>query len=172
MPSTTIGTATVALPADDQILITRTFAAPRPLVWKAWTTPDLVMKWWSGHRATMRSVAIDLRPGGRWRYVMGTAGEPVLAFHGEYREVVEGEVLVHTEVFEMPGTDIGPDDDGTAILDTVRFVDDGSGGTRLEMLVECGTREVRDIVIESGMETGMQEQMDLLDELALTLGEE
>jgi uncharacterized protein YndB with AHSA1/START domain len=169
-PTTTTGTARVTLPADDQILITREFAAPRHLVWKAWTTPDLVMKWWSGHRATMRSVAIDLRPGGRWRYVMGKAGEPELAFHGQFHEIVEGEMLVHTEVFEMPGSDIGPDDDDTAILDRVRFIEVG-GGTRLEMLVECGTQEIRDTVIDSGMEGGMQEQMDLLDELALTLDE-
>jgi uncharacterized protein YndB with AHSA1/START domain len=166
-PIATTGTAKVTLPADDQILITRELAAPRHLVFKAWTTPDLVMKWWSGSHGEMRSVAIDLRVGGRWRYVMST-GDVELAFHGEFREIEPDELLVHSEVFEMPGTDIGPDDDDTAILDTVRFID-VDGRTRLEMLVDCGTREIRDTVIESGMEGGMQEQMDLLDELALTL---
>jgi uncharacterized protein YndB with AHSA1/START domain len=79
-----------------------------------------------------------------------------VAFHGEYREIVENERIVTTEVFEaMPG-------DG--VLDIVTFREE-DGRTRLELLVECGSRETRDVILESGMETGMQEQMDLLEEL-------
>ena len=154
------GTATVTLPSDTEILITREFDAPRHLVYKAWTTPELVERWWSGKQGEMESVEIDLRVGGRWRYVMTTSSGDEIAFNGEYREIVENERLVHTEVFEaMPG-------DGA--INVVTFAD-ADGRTRLELLVQCETKETRDGIIESGMEVGMQEQMDLLEELAVSL---
>jgi uncharacterized protein YndB with AHSA1/START domain len=154
------GTATVTLPSDTEILITREFDAPRHLVYKAWTTPELVMRWWSGRQGEMTLAEIDLRVGGRWRYVMTTSGGDEIAFHGEYSEIVENERLVHTEVFEaMPG-------DGA--INVVTFAD-ADGRTRLELLVQCETKEARDGIIASGMEVGMQEQMDLLEELAASL---
>jgi len=61
------GKATVTLPSDEEILITREFDAPKPLVYQASTTPELVKRWWSGHRGKMQSVEIDLRVGGTWR---------------------------------------------------------------------------------------------------------
>jgi uncharacterized protein YndB with AHSA1/START domain len=151
------GSAKVTLPADDQILITREFDAPRHLVNRAWTTPELVRRWWSGRRGPMQVAEIDLRVGGMWRYVMTTAQEGrEVAFHGEYREILPNERIVTTEVFEaVPGP---------GVLDIVTFHEAG-GRTTLELLVECGSREVRDMIIESGMEVGMQEQMDLLEEL-------
>ena len=104
MAVTSSGTAKVTLPTDEQILITREFDAPRHLVWRAWTTPELVKRWWSGQRGEMTLAEIDLRVGGRWRYVMDAEGGFEVAFHGEYREIVANERLVHTEVFEaMPG---------------------------------------------------------------------
>jgi uncharacterized protein YndB with AHSA1/START domain len=166
----TTGTAKVTLPSDQQILITRDFEAPRHLVYRAWTTPELVLRWWAGERGKMESVDIDLRVGGRWRYVLAANFGEAIAFHGEYREIVPDERLVHTEVFEMPGSGIGPDDDDSAVLDIVTFTDAG-GGTHLELLTETGTREVRDAIIDSGMEGGMQEQMDALDQLAVSLGD-
>ena len=149
-------TATVTLPTEEQILITREFDAPRHLVYRAWTTPELVRRWWSGRRGEMQVAEIDLRVGGMWRYVMTAEGGFEVAFHGEYREIVENERIVTTEVFEaMPG-------DG--VLDIVTFREE-DGRTTLELLVECGSREIRDVILESGMEAGMQEQMDLLEEL-------
>ena len=68
------GSAKVTLPADDQILITRQFDAPRHLVYRAWTTPELVRRWWSGQRGPMQVAEIDLRVGGSWRYVMTAHG--------------------------------------------------------------------------------------------------
>jgi uncharacterized protein YndB with AHSA1/START domain len=162
----TSGTAKVTLPSDEQILITRTFDAPRHLVFRAWTTPDLVERWWAGQRGEMTSVEIDLRVGGRWRYVMATGDGPEVAFHGEYREIVPDERIVTTEVFEMPG---GSDDDG--VLNVVTFAET-AGRTTLSLLVECPSKEVRDVIIDSGMEVGMQEQMDLLEQLAASLGDE
>ena len=97
---TSSGSAKVTLPTDEQILITREFDAPRELVYKAWTTPEIVRQWWAGRRGEMQVVDIDLRVGGTWRYVMLAHGEFEVAFHGEYREIVPNERIVTTEVYE------------------------------------------------------------------------
>jgi uncharacterized protein YndB with AHSA1/START domain len=157
------GTATVTLPGDRQILITREFAAPRHLVYRAWTTPELVKQWWAGRRGTVDSVEIDLRVGGRWRYVMtANAGFPV-AFHGEFREIVPDERIVTTEVYEMPGAD-----DADAPVNTVTFTEEG-GRTVLTLLLDAGRREVRDLIMQSGMEVGMQESLAALEVVAQSL---
>ncbi|HEY7008196.1 MAG TPA: SRPBCC domain-containing protein, partial [Jatrophihabitantaceae bacterium] len=96
-------TAVVTLPSDTQILITREFDAPRHLVYRAYTEPELIKGWWSGDRGTVDSIEVDLRVGGSWRYVMTATGGFEVAFHGEYREIVPDEKLVSTEVYEgMP----------------------------------------------------------------------
>ena len=150
-------TATVTLPTEEQILITREFDAPRHLVFRAWTTPDLVRRWWSGQRGEMPVAEIDLRVGGMWRYVMTAEGGFEVAFHGEYREIVPNERIVTTEVFEaMPG-------DGVA---GHRDVPRGrTGARRSSCSSSAASREIRDVILESGMEAGMQEQMDKLEEL-------
>ena len=100
-------TAKVTLPADDQILITREFDAPRRLVYQAWTTADLIKRWWSGQRGQVTLAEVDLRVGGAWRYVMTANAGFEVGFHGMYREIVPEERIVYTEVFEgMP--DAGP----------------------------------------------------------------
>jgi uncharacterized protein YndB with AHSA1/START domain len=157
------GTATVTLPTDEQILITRDFDAPKHLVYRAWTTPELVKRWWSGHQGEMTIVEIDLRVGGRWRYVMVAEGGHEVAFHGEYREIVPNERIVNTEVYEMPGA---PEDEGALNIVTFTEVD---GRTTLTMLVQAGSKEVRDAIMNSGMEVGMQQQMDLLEQVAISL---
>ncbi|MGH3047047.1 MAG: SRPBCC domain-containing protein [Gaiellaceae bacterium] len=82
---TSSGTAMVTLPTDEQILITREFDAPKHLVYKAWTTPELVTRGWSAKRGEVTIAEIDLRVGGTWRYVMVTTeGGFEVAFHGEY----------------------------------------------------------------------------------------
>jgi uncharacterized protein YndB with AHSA1/START domain len=157
---TSSGTATVTLPTDEQILITREFDAPRHLVYKAWTTPELVRRWWHADRGEMTIAEIDLRVGGRWRYVMVANGGFEVAFHGEYREIVPNERIVSTEVYEgMP--------DGEA-LDTVTFTE-ADGRTILTILVQHTCREHRDAHINSGMEDGMQDAMDLLEKVAVSL---
>lgn len=155
--------ATVTLPSDLEILITREFDAPRHLVYRAWTTPELVRRWWSGHRGRVTSAEIDLRVGGRWRYVMVANGGFEVAFHGEYREIVPDERLVSTEVYELPGAS---DEDG--VLNVVTFAE-ADGRTTLTLLVQAPSRQVRDAIVDSGMEAGMQEQMELLEELASSL---
>ncbi len=159
------GTAMVTLPTDVQILITREFDAPRHLVWQAWTTPELVRRWWTGQRGAATVAEIDLRVGGKWRYVMETHDGIEVAFHGEYREIVPTERLVSTEVFE--GAPV-PDPDAEAALNTLTLTE-VDGRTHLEILVEHRTKEGRDMHVESGMEGGMQEAMDALEEVAISL---
>jgi uncharacterized protein YndB with AHSA1/START domain len=157
------GTATVTLPTDEQILITREFDAPKHLVYRAWTTPELVKRWWSGHQGKMTIAEIDLRVGGRWRYVMVANGGREVAFHGEYREIVPNERIVNTEVYELPGA---PEDEGVLNIVTFTEVD---GRTTLTQLVQAASKEVRDAIMNSGMEVGMQQQMDLLEQVAISL---
>jgi uncharacterized protein YndB with AHSA1/START domain len=160
MAVTSSGTATVTLPTDEQILITREFDAPRHLVYKAWTTPELVRRWWSGRRGEMTVAEIDLRVGGMWRYVMVTEGGFEVAFHGEYREIVSNERLVSTEVYEAI-----PEGEALNTL-TLTEVD---GRTTLTVLVQHASKEARDGHVNSGMEVGMQEGMDLLEQVAVSL---
>jgi uncharacterized protein YndB with AHSA1/START domain len=160
MAATSSGTAVVTLPQDTQILITREFEAPKHLVYEAYTTPELVKRWWSGKRGAVTSVEIDLRVGGAWRYVMTASEGFEVAFHGEYREIVPNERIVSTEVYEgMP--------DGQA-LDTITFAE-VDGRTTLTTLVQHTSKEHRDAHINSGMEAGMQEAMDLLEQVAVSL---
>jgi uncharacterized protein YndB with AHSA1/START domain len=155
------GTATVTLPTDEQILITREFDAPARLVWEAWTNPALVQRWWHANRGEMTTCEIDLRVGGTWRYVMVTPDGLEVGFHGEYREIVPNERLVSTEVYEgFP--------DGEA-LDTLTLTEI-DGRTTLEVLVQHQSKAHRDGHIDSGMEAGMQDAMDLLERVAVTLG--
>jgi uncharacterized protein YndB with AHSA1/START domain len=159
MAMTTSG-AQVTLPTDEQILITRVFDTPKDLVYKAWTTPELVMRWWSGHRGEMTLVEIDLRVGGRWRYVMVAHGGFELAFHGEYLEIVPSERIVSTEVFEaVPGADT---------TSTATFTET-DGRTTLTLLIQSASKAERDAMIDSGMEGGVQEQMELLEKVAMAL---
>jgi uncharacterized protein YndB with AHSA1/START domain len=157
---TSSGTATVTLPAEDQILITREFDAPKHLVYKAWTTPELVKRWWSGERGETILAEIDLRVGGKWRYVMIAAGGFEVGFHGEYRELVPNERIVSTEVYEG-----FPDGEAVNTM-TLTEVD---GRTTLEILVQHSSKEHRDAHINSGMEGGMQEAFDRLERVAISL---
>jgi uncharacterized protein YndB with AHSA1/START domain len=160
------GKATVTLPTDEQIVITREFDAPKHLVYRAYTEADLVKRWWSGKRGEMKSAEIDLRVGGTWRYAMdASSGDFEVAFHGEFREIVENERIVTTEIFEGAPP---PATDDDAVVNIVTFTET-DGRTTLEIVVQCPTREIRDIIIDSGMEAGMQEGMDLLEETARSL---
>jgi uncharacterized protein YndB with AHSA1/START domain len=160
MALTSSGTAKVTLPTDEQILITREFDAPRHLVYRAWTTPGLVRRWWSGLRGEMTLAEIDLRIGGAWRYVMVAHGGFEVGFHGEFREIVPNERIVSTEIYEgMPDA---------AALNTLTLTE-VDGRTTLSLLVEHTCKEHRDAHINSGMEGGMQEGMDLLEQVAVSL---
>ncbi|MFB9993803.1 SRPBCC family protein [Deinococcus oregonensis] len=160
MTTTRSTQATITLPTPEQILITREFAAPRALVFRAYTTPELVRRWWSAEFGQTMVAEIDLREGGRWRYVTTTADGHEVGFHGVYREIVPNERLVMTEVYEgMP--------DAQAV-NTVTFTEN-AGRTTLQLLVQHATHEERDLHLNSGMETGMQQALHLLEEVARSL---
>jgi uncharacterized protein YndB with AHSA1/START domain len=155
--------AIVTLPTDTQIRITREFAAPRHLVYKAWTTPELIRRWWGAKRGSVTLAEVDLRVGGKWRYIAKTDRGFEVAFHGVFREIVANERLVYAEVYEgVPGGDDDP-----AVV-TLTLTESG-GRTTLTSLTQLSSRAVRDIIIKSGMEAGMQDAMDLLEEVAVSL---
>ncbi len=158
----TSGTAVVTLPSDTQILTTREFNAPKHLVYRAWTEPDLIKRWWAGDRGVTTSAEVDLRVGGTWRYAMNTNDGFEVAFHGEYSEVAPEERLVSTDIFE------GMPDSGAAVT-TVSFTEE-NGRTTLTILTQYPSREIRDLVIATGMEGGLQESLDDLEEVAISLG--
>jgi len=150
------GSATVTLPSDTEILITRTFEAPRALVWDCLTTPRHLLRWWGPSWCPMVACDVDLRVGGRWRYLCRDADGNELGWHGEYREIAPEERIVTTEVFEG-----FPDAES---VNTMTLRDDG-GHTVLQTLVRHSSREHRDGHVQSGMEAGMQETFDRLDVL-------
>jgi uncharacterized protein YndB with AHSA1/START domain len=154
-------TAVVTLPADTEVMITREFDAPRHLVFRAYTTPELIKRWWTGDRGEATSAEVDLRVGGKWRYVMVANAGFEVAFHGEYLEVVPNERLVSTEVFEG-----APDAEAVT---TVTFTETDER-TTVTIVVRHASKENRDLHLNSGMEGGMQEALDKLELLAISLG--
>ena len=158
--------ATVTLPADDQILITREFDAPKHLVFKAFTTPELVKRWWNAGRGEMTICEIDLKVGGRWRYVMVTSDGFEVGFHGEYREIVPDERIVTTEIYEGLPDGVSEEEGGT--VNTASF-SEADGRTTMTILVQAASKASRDAIIDSGMEAGMQDAFDLLEQVAVSL---
>ena len=161
MAAATSGTAKVTLPADDQILIEREFAAPAQLVWRAVTEPELVRRWWHSGRGEMTECEIDLRVGGSWRYAMRPEGaDEEIAFYGEFHEIVPHERIVQTETFAPY-----PDDASTNTM----TLTERDGVTLLTTLVQHQTAYARDMHINSGMEAGMQDAFDRLEQVAISL---
>ena len=166
MVDVTSGTATLTTPTDDQILITREFDAPRHLVFKAFTSPELVKRWWHANRGEATIAEIDLRVGGKWRYVMITDDGAEVGFHGQYLEIVPNERIVSTEVYEGLPEGVSEEDGGTVNTATFTEVD---GRTTLTILVQAANKISRDAIIDSGMESGLQDALDLLQQVANSL---
>jgi uncharacterized protein YndB with AHSA1/START domain len=157
---TSSGTALVRLPTDTQILITREFDAPRHLIFRAWTEPELVERWWYAERGEMTGVEIDLRVGGNWRFVMVTPGGVEVGFHGEYREIVPDERLVWTEIYEG-----APEAESLQTM----ILTERDGRTTMTVLAEHASRSDRDAVIASGMEHGLRDALTLLERVAVSV---
>ncbi|YCU60815.1 SRPBCC family protein [Mycobacteroides abscessus] len=163
--STRHGSATVVLPSDTTILITRSFDAQAALIFRALTEPELVTRWWGFEDAQWEVCEIDLRVGGTWRYVVRQPCESEpdreVAFHGEYRELDPPHRLVSTEVFEgVP--------EGEAVVSTT--LDEVDGVTTMRVLVQHTCKEHRDGHVESGMEVGMQVSYNRIEDLLRDLG--
>jgi len=150
----------VAEPGKHSIIMTRDFGAPRDLVFRAFTDPSLIPRWWGPRGLTTVVDKMEVRPGGIWRYVQHDADGNEFGFHGVYHSIVSPEQIVSTIEFEgMPGH-VG--------LETVSL-EDRNGGTRLVDLAVFQTVEDRDGMLQSGMESGAAETWDRFEELLISL---
>ena len=151
---------TVTLLSDLEFEMTREFDAPRDLVFKAFTDPDLIPRWWGQRSSTTIVDKLDPRPGGLWRFIQRAPDGAEYAFNGEFREIVPPRRLTYTFEFEpMPGH---------VVVDTVDF-EEIDGKTKVISRSLFQSREDRDGMIESGMEAGAAESYDRLAELLATL---
>jgi uncharacterized protein YndB with AHSA1/START domain len=150
----------VSTPSDREIRIERIFNAPRELVWRANTEPELLAQWW-GRGNKLDIERMEVERGGHWRYVEH-GPEGVSGFEGRYREVTPQERLVAT--FEWDGMP------GYVAINTATFEDLGDGRTRVVVTSLFHTVEERDGMLESGMERGLSQSYAALDALLAKLG--
>lgn len=151
---------TLSLPSDREILMTRKFDAPREIVWEALTDPDLIPRWWGFRTSTTEVKKMDVRPGGKWQYISHTSDGEVWDFHGTYREVVVPEKLVYSFLFgDMP--------EGDGFVEITLVEKDGV--TEMRDRSVFPSKEERDALIETGMESGARETYERLSELVAEL---
>jgi uncharacterized protein YndB with AHSA1/START domain len=152
-------TAKVTTPTDREIRIERVFDAPRDVVWRAMTEPELVEQWWGrGNRLVIERMEVER--GGHWRFVEH-GPEGVHGFEGRYREVTPQERVVQT--FEWDGMP------GHVVVETMTLEDLGDGRTRLVTTSLFHTAWERDGMLSSGMEEGLNQSYAALDRLLATL---
>lgn len=156
-------TLKVTTPSDREIVITRAFDAPRELVFEAWTNPEHVRHWWGWRTSTMIVCEAEVRPGGSWRYVTREENGMEVPFKGVYQEVTRPARLVHTEIY-----DVEPFNSGDPAVSTVTF-NEKDGCTTVTVSTLYPTREIRDSVLGSGMESGAAESYDRLAERLATM---
>jgi uncharacterized protein YndB with AHSA1/START domain len=157
-----IGKTTVTLPSDTEIRITRLFRYPRELVWSATTKPEHLANWWGPRGYTLASCQVDFRVGGKWRLVLLRPDGSEDPFCGEYREIVPVERLVQTFVYDVPFVRDHPS------VETATY-EDHNGQTLLTVTIAHDSKEARDGHLQSGMESGLTESHDRLDELLSAL---
>ncbi len=146
----------IAEPGKQEIIMTRTFDAPRELVYRAYTDPRLIPQWWGPKSETTTVDQMDVRQGGSWRYIQRNDDGQEYAFRGVYHEVKAPERLVYTFEFEgMPGH---------VLLETVIFEEEGSK-TKLTDQIVFQTIDDRDGMLKTGMEQGAAESMERLEKL-------
>ena len=151
----------VSTPSEQEVRMTRLFDAPRQLVFEAMTKPEHVKQWWGrlGEGYSVPVCEIDLRPGGKWRFVnRHPQGEAV--FYGEYREITPPSRVVFTEIYE-------PFPESVSVV--TALLSDEAGKTRLTATVRYPSREVRDMVMGTGMTNGAGISYDRLEELVAEL---
>jgi len=152
----------VTTPSDCEIQLTRLFDAPRSLVFEAMTRPEHIKQWWGrlNDGYSVPVCEVDLRVGGKWRFVNQIPSGKLVAFNGVYREIMRPDRLVFTEIFEE-----FPD---AGSLVTSVYADEGTK-TRLTVTARYPSREVRDIVLKTGMEKGAAISYDRLEDLVVGL---
>jgi uncharacterized protein YndB with AHSA1/START domain len=145
-------TVTVTTPSDREIVTARTFDAPRDLVFAALTEPELLKQWHGARGWHLIDCAVELRPGGAWRFVSQGPGGVTMGMGGIYREIEPPDRLVYTESYDdqwFAGECLV-----TAVL---------SGATLLTTTLRYESREIRDHVLASPMRRGLGESYDRLD---------
>ena len=152
----------VTTPSETEIELTRLFDAPRHLVFEALTKPEHVRRWWGilDDKHSVPVCEIDLRVGGAWRFVGEGSEGRMPAFYGVYQEITPPERLVSTEFFE-------PFPDAGSVVTTV-LTEEG-GKTRMTVTARYPSKEVRDMVLQTGMEHGAALSYDRLEEVAAGL---
>lgn len=153
------GTLKVETRGDREIILTRVFNAPRAMVYDALTKPELVRRWFGPRGWQMETCEIDLRVGGKWRYMMKGPNNRTMGMFGLYRELNRPDGLVHTENFD--------DFPGEAVATTQLIENDGK--TTLIVTVLSPSKEARDGIIANGMEHGAAETYDRLADLLTEL---
>lgn len=149
-------TLTVTTPTDREIVLTRVFDAPRRLVFDAWTRPELLRRWFGPHGRELVVCEVDLRVGGAWRYVLRAPDGTEMHLHGVYREIVAPERLVRTETNDGCAAEAG----GESLVTTVLVERDRR--TTLTSTMRYPSQQIRDAVIDSGVERGVAESYDRL----------
>jgi len=148
-----------AEPGKPTIVMMRTFDAPRSVVFKAWTTPEHVARWWDPSGVPLAVCEIDLRPGGAFRWVNGSPGGLEHPFAGTYRDIAAPERLV----FSARNRPAGPES-----LATLTFIED-AGQTTLTMTIECHSVADRDAMLEMRVDAGTARTLDNLAEYLRTI---
>jgi uncharacterized protein YndB with AHSA1/START domain len=150
-------TATLKLstPTDREIVLTRVFDAPRDLVFDAFTQPELLKRWFGPRGWSLDVCDVDLRVGGDFRFLLRGPDGKQMGMRGAWREILAPERTIHTESF----------DDYPGESEVSAVFTEQEGKTTLKATVRYATKEVRDIVLESGMERGAAESYDKLAEL-------
>ena len=149
---------TLTMPSEREILMTRSFNAPRALVFEAMTKPEHVQKWWGLRGSTLSKCEIDLRVGGAWRFVERAADGNEHPFKGEWREIAPPDRLVFTQIY-----DVEPFSDKEVLVTVVLTKQDGE--TLMTETLSFKSKEDRDWMVQSGMEPGASESLDRLAEL-------
>ena len=160
----TMERAQVTLPSEREVKVTRSFKAPRPLVYRAYTEPTLVRRWLLGPPGwSMPVCEMDVRVGGdyRWRWRSDKDGSE-FGFAGTFREITPPSRLVHTESYD-PGT-LGDAHPQNEAIVSVTFAEDSSI-TTVTTLIDFGSKEARDAAVATGMADGMEQSYQLLDTL-------
>jgi uncharacterized protein YndB with AHSA1/START domain len=162
--ATTIDKAQVTLPSEREVKVVRSFRAPRALVYRAYTEPELARRWMLGPPGwSMPVCEMDVRVGGRyrWRWRNDQDGSE-FGFAGTFREVQPSTRLVHTEAYD-PGT-VGGGYPGNDAIVTITFAEE-AGLTTVVSLIDFGSKETRDAAMATGMTDGMEQSYQLLDGL-------
>ena len=152
-------TTITAEPGKQEIIIERILNAPRNIVFKAFTDPELYVQWLGPRRLTMRLKTFEPRDGGSWRYIQAEQNGQEYAFHGIFHEVLAPERIIGTFEFE------GLPEKGHVTLDTAWFEELPDGKTRLRMQSVFQSVADRDGMLQSGMEEGVEDSYQRLDEL-------